>query len=140
MRHEHNHHKRTFLINYVSKFNKGMSNGCNTTQTTIISAGNATANGKNNNLIQRAKTYCMKPFISSNNSSSFNSSRFDNENLYKLHTDNDTSFFRLIDDDNDSECGALISGDERFAIDDAEFNDDDCVALEPRDHRMSSKT
>lgn len=134
MRHEHNHHKRSFLVNYVGKFNKGMANGCATPQTTIIPTGNGSANGKfskSHNIIQRAKLYCSNPFSNSNN---FNSSYkyVDNESLCKSHNDSVDSFSHFSIDDYDSETGALISGDERFVIDDVEFNDDDCVALEPR--------
>lgn len=124
MRHDHHQHKRSFLINYVSKINKnGATNGFNNGNAPATN-GNLSnhTNGKftTRNLYERAKDYCT--------------SRFDIDNFNKLNQiDKQRRFNELID--NDSESDALLSGDERFDVD---FTDDDCVALEPRDPRTNS--
>lgn len=124
MRHDHQQHKRSFLINYVSKINKNPSNGF-TNGTAPATNGNASiqTNGKltTRNLYERAKEYCTSRLVDIDNFSTFN------------QIDKQRRFNELID--NDSESDALLSGDERF---DVEFTDDDCVALEPRDPRLNS--
>lgn len=125
MRHDHHQHKRSFLINYVSKLNKNPGNGFPTSNgnaANINGNGTINANGKlaNGNLFERAKEFCTNKF------NTLDSYSIPNQ-LNKPRR-----FNELID--NDSESDALLSGDERFDI---EFTDDDCVALEPRDPRVN---
>lgn len=130
MRHDHHQHKRSFLINYVSKLNKNPTNGFTTNGNAAAANTNGSsinANGKfrNGNLYARAKEYCTNRL----NIDNFSKPNHINNN----NNNNNRRFNELID--NDSESDALLSGDERFDI---EFTDDDCVALEPRDPRLNS--
>lgn len=123
MRHDQHQHKRSFLINYVSKMGKNQSNGFTNGMSPAANGnGSIHTNGKfgQPSLFARAKQYCT--------------SRLDSNRFSKIEQfQPQRRFNELID--NDSESDALLSGDERF---DVEFTDDDCVALEPRDPRLNS--
>lgn len=123
MRHDHHQHKRSFLINYVSKLNsKNQTNGFTNGIAPPYANGNGSihTNGKASSLFERAKQYCSNRI--DNIDSSY--SKFD-------QIDKPTRRYNELID-NDSESDALLTGDERF---DVEFTDDDCVALEPRSPR-----
>lgn len=129
MRHDHHQHKRSFLINYVSKLNKhptqnGFTNGTASPQY-ANGNGSINTNGKfgHSNLFERAKQYCTNRLDIIDSSYS----KFDQIDKQPTRRYNELN-------DNDSESDALLTGDERF---DVEFTDDDCVALEPRDPRLN---
>lgn len=84
MQHDQHHHKRSFLINYVSnKIGKGQENGFHNGNATMTANGNAYSTNTNGNSDLSSK-------------------------LEKSHR-----FNKLFVNDDDSESDALISGDER---------------------------
>lgn len=107
----HDHQKKSFLINYVSKANGGAGNG------------DAGINGKSltKNLLQRTK------LTHSKHSSSTHQNHYNPSN---------NGFDRFLNE-NDSESDALISGDESFIIDDTDAYGDR-IALERFAHGMGS--